>query len=469
MHSLVFESRRLKSVPMNTSSILIVDDQKSIVTALSLLLSSQGATVYSLSQPQAIPEYLREKNLDIVLLDMNFRAGINNGNEGLYWLKEIKKYDAAITVIMLTAYGEVPLAVEAVKQGAHDFILKPWENEKLLTTIQAGLKLRKSKIKIQQLERDKSSLTEEVNRSTQTFIGESAPMLELKRMITKVAATDANIMITGENGTGKEVIAREIHRQSLRNEQPMLSVDMGAIAESLFESELFGHMKGAFTGANTDRAGRFEVASGGTIFLDEIANLSLTLQAKLLHVLQTRTVTRIGSNKAIPVDIRLLAATNRNLEQMVADGDFREDLLYRMNTIQLIASPLRERGNDILLLADFYLDRYANRYAKEGLQLAEKTKKKLLQYKWPGNVRELQHSMEKAVILSDNEVLQPEDFFFQATINKVDQLSGMNLSDVEKQLIKGALKRHEGNMSAVAKELGITRPTLYSKIKKYDL
>ncbi len=454
---------------MPHGNILIVDDQKSILTAISVLLNRSVDRVYKLSQPNAIPEYIADKSLDMILLDMNFRTGINNGNEGLYWLKEIKKLDPEIVVIMLTAYGEVPQAVEAVKQGAHDFILKPWENEKLLTTVLAGLKLRKSRLKIQQLEQDKDNLTQEVNRGSMDFIGKSKPMLELKRMISKVAATDANILITGENGTGKEVIAREIHQQSLRKDEPMISVDMGAISESLFESELFGHMKGAFTGANADRAGRFEAASGGTIFLDEIANLSMTLQAKLLHVLQTRTVTRIGSNQAIPVDLRLLSATNRNLEEMVSDGSFREDLLYRMNTIQLEACPLRERNGDIILLAEFYLQRYATKYQKTGLSLSEKTKRKLLSNPWRGNVRELQHSMEKAVILTENEVLQPEDFHFQKAVNNLDQLTGLNLGEVEKKLIAGALSRHDGNMTAVAKELGITRPTLYSKIKKYDL
>lgn len=451
---------------MTNSRILVVDDNKSVLSALELLLQPLCKEIQTSSNPNQIPNLLQTKHFDAILLDMNFSAGINTGNEGLYWLKRILEYDPNSSVIMITAYGDVELAVKAVKEGAVDFVLKPWENSKLLATINTAVQLQNSKKEIKSLKQKEQNMKAAIHKP-KSIIGESPRFKEVLEIVQKVAKTDANILITGENGTGKEVIAKEIHQQSLRKNELMVSVDMGSLSETLFESELFGHVKGAFTDAKEDRVGKFEVAKGSTLFLDEIANLSLPLQAKLLATLQNREIVRVGSNKKIPIDIRLICATNGNLPELVKSGQFREDLLYRINTIQIEIPPLRERISDIPLLADFFLDIYSLKYKKDFLKISSNAKDKMCQYSWPGNVRELQHTIEKAVILSDKDLLDAEDFFFSKKKEKENVPS--TLEEMEKEMIVTSLERHNGNLSAVASQLGITRQTLYNKIKKYNL
>jgi DNA-binding NtrC family response regulator len=450
-------------------NVLILDDNKSVLTALEMLLQTEFENVYTLRNPGCLISTIQKHQIDVVLLDMNFKAGINTGNEGLYWLRQILKQDPAISVVMITAYGDIELAVKAVKDGAFDFILKPWDNNKLISTLHASMKLRKSKIENVVLINATNNLKQELKPTSQKIIGQSEPMKKVMKMVRKVAATDANIFIAGENGTGKELIAREIHRYSKRKNEIMISVDMGAISESLFESELFGHTKGSFTDAKEERVGKFETANKGTLFLDEIGNLPLFLQAKLLTSIQNRTIVKLGSNIPVPIDIRLISATNKDLKNMISDKLFREDLLYRINTITIELPPLRERGNDILLLAEFYLHKYIIKYEKPGLKINQKAQRKLLNYNWPGNVRELQHSIEKAVILADNENLSEDSF----TLNGIssDQKLDFNnktIEEVEKEMILACIDKEKGNMSAVAKKLGITRPTLYKKLKKIE-
>ena len=448
-------------------TILIVDDNRGILTALQLLLNKYFDRVIGLSTPNRIHTTLREEPVDVVLLDMNFSAGINTGNEGFYWLNEIKKYDPNIQVVLFTAYGDIDLAVRAIKDGATDFVVKPWENEKLIATLQNAYNLRRSRQEVKRLKEVKRELTPE----SDFFWGTSPVMDKLRTMVEKVARTDANILITGENGTGKEMLAKEIHRQSARNQELLLTVDMGAITETLFESELFGHAKGAFTDAKADRAGKFEVADGGTLFLDEIGNLPLHLQAKLLTVLQSRSVVRVGTHTPIPVNIRLITATNYNLDEMVAKGVFREDLLYRLNTIHLELPPLRERKEDIGPLAQLFLARYASKYGKGDMTLTAKAVEKLQTMPWNGNIRELQHTMEKAVIISDGMVLDQDDFRVSRPNQDIAlrEASVSTLEDMEKIMVRQAIEKYEGNLSAVATQLGITRQTLYNKIKKYGL
>jgi len=450
--------------------ILIVDDNKSVLTALEMLLQTEFESVFCLSNPAGLLATIKQHNFDIVLLDMNFNAGINSGNEGIFWLKEIQKHDSTISVVMITAYGDIELAVKAVKKGAFDFILKPWDNNKLISTLHAAMKLRKSKIENISLKNTTTTLKQELKQASQSIIGQSAPMRSVMDMVKKVAKTDANIFITGENGTGKELIAREIHTYSKRSKELMLSVDMGSLSESLFESELFGHTKGSFTDAKEERVGKFEAANKGTIFLDEIGNLSLSMQAKILSVLQNRSVIKLGSNSPVPINVRLISATNKNLNSMIQQGLFREDLLYRINTITIELPPLRDRENDILLLADFYLRKYAAKYDKHGLKINQKASQKLLNYAWPGNVRELQHSVEKAVILADDNVLGESSFNLTDNISDQD-LNPQNktIEEMEKAMILNNIKAEKGNMSSVAKNLGITRQTLYNKLKRYGL
>lgn len=450
--------------------ILAVDDNKSILTALKIMLNSKFEKITTISNPNRIPEVISNESIDIVLLDMNFKAGLNTGNEGLYWLKEILKLDKDICVVMMTAYGDVQLAVDALKLGAIDFVVKPWENEKLLATLSSACELRKSKREVAGLKQIQKVLKDEFNAGAKYIIGTSSAMMQVLKTVKKVADTDANILITGENGTGKELIAREIHRMSSRNKELMVNVDMGAISETLFESELFGHKKGAFTDAKEDRAGKFETADKGTLFLDEIGNLPLNMQAKLLVVLQNREVNRLGSDVPIPIDIRLICATNKNLNESVEEDSFREDLLYRINTIQVEIPPLRDRGKDVLLLADFFLAKYASKYGKGALKISEKGQQKLLDYSWPGNVRELQHTMEKAVILSDKKILGAEDFYLKPKRSLTSSVSGVQtIDEMEKNMILAAIEKQGGNMSATAVQLGITRQTLYNKMKKYDI
>jgi len=412
---------------------------------------------------------IQEFNPDIVLLDMNFSAGINTGNEGLYWLSEIKKQDADLPVVLFTAYADIDLAVKALKQGATDFVVKPWDNARLIATLQSAFALRESRKEVKQLREKQDVLKSELNKERNICWGVSKAMQDLQRLIEKVAQTDANILITGENGTGKEVVAREIHRLSPRNKETLITVDMGAITESLFESELFGHVKGSFTDAKSDRIGKIEAANHGTLFLDEIGNLSYPLQAKLLNVLQSRTIVKVGDNKPIPIDIRLISATNRNLQESVRKGEFREDLLYRINTIQVEIPALRNRKEDIPMLVEFFLKKYARKYRKENIRISSGALGKLKDYPWHGNIRELQHTLEKAIILSDANVLHSGDFYLSKPSSHSGSANPATLDESEKRLIENALERNKDNMSAVAAELGITRPTLYNKMKKYGL
>ena len=449
--------------------ILIVDDDEDILLSLRLLLKQHFSEVLTEKKAFQIPALLEKKNFDVILLDMNFSAGLNTGNEGIFWLKQILEKEPSSIIIMITAYGDVELAVKAIKEGATDFVLKPWNNEKLISTLKTALELKKSKNEIVKLKQKQKLLRDDINRNIPEFIGRSPAMVHVFKTIAKVASTDANVLITGENGTGKELVARELHKQSARGDEIFVSVDMSAITETLFESELFGAMKGSYTDAREDRAGRFEVASGGTLFLDEIGNLNMPLQAKILTALQNRSITRLGSVKPVPIDIRLITATNKNLFELVNSGLFREDLLYRINTIQVELPPLRERGDDICLLADHYLEVYARKY-KRTLSFQPGTYEKLKKYQWPGNVRELQHTVEKAVILSDGNILRPDDFIFQPLKKMPEpEFSNLNIEDHEKLLIVKAMEKNHGNMTAVAKELGITRATLYNKIEKYGI
>lgn len=451
---------------MIDAKILVIDDNKSVLSALEILLQFEYKSVQTLFNPNQISSFPNMEQIDIVLLDMNFSAGVNTGNEGLYWLSEIKKKSANTSVIMMTAYGAVDLAVKALKQGASDFVLKPWNNERLLTTVKSAYELRKSKEEIHKLKKKESNLKQVINDDKNFIIGNSKALTSVLNLVRKVAKTDVNVLITGENGTGKELIAREVHRISSRKDEVFIGVDMGSIAENLFESELFGHTKGSFTDAKEDRSGKFEAAHQGTLFLDEMGNLSLQMQAKLLSSIQNKSVVRVGSNKSVNVDIRLVCATNCNLEQMVADGLFREDLLYRINTIQIEVPPLRDRGEDIMILADFFLKKFANKYDKKGLRMNNLAQEKLMEYLWPGNVRELQHTMERAVILSEGNVLKPTDFLLHSKPNQSMENGPATLDEMELQMISIALDQHDGNYSAAADQLGISRQTLYNKLKK---
>ncbi|MBJ2173095.1 sigma-54-dependent Fis family transcriptional regulator [Aureibaculum sp. A20] len=453
---------------MTDGKILIIDDNKSVLSALEILLQFEYKSIEILSNPNQISSLKNLTDFDIVLLDMNFSAGINSGNEGLYWLKEIKKKSPAVSVIMMTAYGAIDLAVKALKEGAADFVLKPWNNDKLLATVKSAFLLRKSQKEVHQLKEKESNLKQLINQDKNYIIGNSKALSSVLNLTRKVATTDINVLITGENGTGKELIARELHRMSPRKNEVFINVDMGSISETLFESELFGHAKGSFTDAKEDRIGKFEAANGGTLFLDEIGNLSLQTQAKLLSAIQNRIIVRVGSNKPISVDIRLVCATNCNLEQMVKDGIFREDLLYRINTIHVEVPPLRERDDDVLLLADFYLNKFAAKYGKQGLRLNAMVQDKFKDYGWPGNVRELRHAMERAVILCDSNVLKPTDFSWSNKTITSTETSTATLEEMEKVMITNALNKHDGNYSAAANQLGVSRQTLYNKIKKMD-
>lgn len=452
---------------MPEGTILIVDDNKRILSAVEILLVQHFSSVIAISTPNGIESALRQSPVDVVLLDMNFTAGVNTGNEGLFWLEQIKQRNPDIQVVVFTAYADIALAVEAIKRGATDFVVKPWDNDKLVATLLGAYSIRKSKRDVKHLK----EIRQELIRNSPMYWGTSPAMQLLQSTVRKVATTDANILITGENGTGKEVLAREIHSLSGRRNELMVSVDIGAIAETLFESELFGHVKGAFTDAIADRAGKFEVATGGTLMLDEIGNLPLHLQAKLLTAIQSGSVVRVGSNTAIPVNIRLICATNRNLEQMVADGTFREDLLYRINTIHLEIPPLRQRTEDIIPLAEMFLRVYAARYNKHIEGFESKARKDLVAYPWLGNIRELQHTVEKAVIMSDKSIISADALLLRPTSPVRTKVADkiMTIEEMEKTMIEQAIERNSGNMSAVAQQMGITRQTLYNKIKKYNL
>ncbi len=451
-----------------TGNILVIDDNKSILSTLDILLSPIFQTVITLSNPNLIPAELRKKEYNLVILDMNFQAGINSGNEGLYWLGRIKESYPDISVVMITAYGDIDLAVKALKAGASDFVLKPWDNEKLIATLNIALQLNFSKKEVKDLRERETGLKKEINRDQKFIIGSSPQLMKVLNMVRKVAKTDANVLITGENGTGKELIAQEIHRLSNRSKEVLVSVDIGSLSETLFESELFGHVKGAFTDARENRQGKFEVADKGTLFLDEIGNLSFHLQAKLLAAIENRQITRIGSNQNIPTDIRLICVTNRNLEKLVVEGLFREDLLYRINTIQIELPPLRERGDDIIILAEFFLKKYAYKYGKPDIRINQQAHDKLLNYSWPGNIRELQHTVEKAVILSESNVLKADDLNLRNAQMPGNNFSVSTLEEMERRMIRQALEKNDGNFTAAAEELGVTRQTLYNKMKKAD-
>jgi DNA-binding NtrC family response regulator len=454
---------------MEQGNLLIVDDNKSILSALELLLQDDFNQIKAISNPNLMPSLLASNDFGIVLLDMNFSAGVNTGNEGLYWLSRIKEINKDTQVVMLTAYGDVELAVKALKQGATDFITKPWDNEKVKSTLRNAHRIRQSKREIKQLKQKEQALKQEISRHSQVIIAQSPPMKQVLNLAHRVAQTDASVLITGDNGTGKELIAREIHRNSKRAEELMVTVDMGAISETLFESELFGHTKGSFTDARNNRIGKIENASGGTLFLDEIGNLPMHLQPKLLSVLQNRTIVPLGSNKSIPVDIRLICATNQNLGHMVANGSFREDLLYRINTIHLEIPPLCERKEDIMPITEYFLNIYRQKYRKPDLTMTPQAQSKLIHYRWPGNVRELQHTMEKAVILSDSKLLTPECFFLNPVVPESDETFEGTLEEMERRMITRVLQKSRTNLSATAEQLGITRQTLYNKMKKYNL
>ncbi len=453
-------------MPCSKGNILIVDDNKSILTSLEILLNPEFSFVKALSNPGQILTELRKKEYNLVLLDMNFSAGMNNGNEGFYWLGRIKEFNPDISVVMITAYGDVNTAVRALKEGACDFVLKPWDNDKLLATLKLAIQLNLSKKEVKQLKDRESGLKNEINRDQREIIGSSQIILDVLKMARKVAKTNANVLITGENGTGKELIAREIHRLSDRSGELLVSVDMGAIPETLFESELFGHVKGAFTDARENRQGKFELADKGTLFLDEIGNLSFHMQSKLLAALQNREITRIGSNNIVPVDIRLICATNRNLDKMVKESLFREDLLYRINTIQIEIPPLRNRGNDIIELSDFFLKKFINKYGKTDLRVNNQAYDKLMRYSWPGNIRELQNTIEKAVILCDSSVIKPEDLYLRPPEENPAPEDILTLEAMEEKLINIAIEKNNGNLTAAAEQLGITRQTLYNKFRK---
>lgn len=447
-----------KKEHMQTGTILIVDDNKSVLTSLELLLEREFEKIETVSDPNKIFSILDEFIIDLVILDMNFSVGFNTGNEGLFWLQRIHEIRPELPVIMLTAYGDIDLAVKSLKSGAADFVLKPWNNDNLIKKIRTTLQEAKHKLPANSIKGASEP---------GMIIGHSPAMMKIIKLVTKVAKTDANILIFGENGTGKEVLAREIHRLSLRSQYEMFNIDMGSISETLFESELFGHEKGAFTDAYESRIGKFEAANRSTLFLDEIGNLSLGLQAKLLVALQNREITRLGSNKKIPIDIRLIAATNRNLLEMVKQAHFREDLFYRINTIQIEIPPLRHRKEDIATFAEFFLKKYANLYKRTGLSLHPKTIQKLESHNWPGNIRELQYTIEKAVILAEKDIIRPSDISIHLDNTfSIDRVP--NLKEVERKAILAAISQNSGNLTAAAEQLGISRQTLYNKLTRFN-
>ena len=441
--------------------LLIVDDNTNILSAVKMLTENYFEKVTTLDSPKSLISTLQTESPDVILLDMNFHAGINTGNEGIFWLNEINNKFPKIKVVLFTAYADIDLAVRAMKDGAYDFIVKPWNNDKLIETLQNAYNEGR--------EKKKPSKHNDTANESQMFWGNSPKMLRIKNIVERVAATDANIMITGENGTGKEVLAREIHRLSSRRNNEMISLDMGAIPETLFESELFGHKKGAFTDAHSDRMGKMEAANNSTLFMDEIGNMPLHLQAKLLTALQNRNITRLGTNSPINIDIRLITATNRNLFEMAEKAEFRQDLLFRINTIHINIPPLRNRKEDIIPLAEMFLKRYSEKYKKDNVIISAAAEEKMLSHRWDGNIRELQHTIEKAVIMCDDNVINPEHLGLYQSVSSSSYDNGSTLEDVERRTIAEAINSNNGNLSLVAQKLGITRQTLYNKIKRYGL
>lgn len=455
---------------MIKSRILVVDDDKDVLSTANMVLKQQFTDIITLERPEEIPQLVKEGNIDVVLLDMNFAPGITSGWEGIHWLKTIRELDPAVHVLMNTAYGDVKIAVRAMKHGAIDFIVKPWTREKLLATVKTTLDLKRSKEKVARLKAEKKVLHKDLEKGYTNFLAKSRVMKPVLNTIDKVAPTEAIVLILGDNGTGKELIAREIHRRSQRREKQFVKIDLGAFPETLFESELFGHVKGAYTDAKESRPGRFEMASEGTLFLDEIGNLDVTMQAKLLTVLQSNIVTRVGSNTPTPVDTRIICATNKPIYRMVEEGSFRQDLLYRINTVEITLPPLKDRSEDISLLAIHYLGEYKRKYDKPDLKIGEEGLDYLSAYPWPGNIRELQHAMERAVIMCEGDVLGPEDFLLQNREQSIAvSLESGRIDDIEKTAIARALGKGYKNMDKVAEEVGLSRSTLYRKMKRYGL
>ena len=449
---------------LKNASILVIDDDTDVLTAVRLLLKTEAREVVIEKNPENIRAQLARQPFDLILLDMNFNSSINTGNEGLFWLRKIREFRSAAAVIMITAYGDIDLAVRSLKEGAADFVVKPWHNEKLLETIKDALKRNAVK--------SGSAAPRTETAASKDLIGESDVIREILFKVEKIAPTDANILILGENGVGKDLIAKAIHQHSMRADKPFVKVDVGALTETLFESELFGHKKGAFTDAREDRIGRFESASGGTLFLDEIGNITLQQQAKLLSVLQNRQIIRLGSNEPVPVDIRLICATNMPITELANENRFRKDLVYRINTVEIVVPPLRKRGDDIILLAKHFSKIYSNKYLKPVLEFDSKALEKLLHYHYPGNIRELQYSIERAVIMSDGNVLEARDIIFSPIESagvQDEEPAESKLSAIEKNTILRVIEKNNGNISKAAKELGLTRTALYRRLSKYDI
>ena len=450
---------------LKKANILIVDDDLDVLTAVKLLLKTEVNEIITEKNPENLNSLLQRNQVDLVLLDMNFNSAINTGNEGLYWLKKVKEWKPNVCVIMITAYGDIDLAVRSLKEGANDFVVKPWHNEKLIETIK------------DLLDKKEGSTPKKASGKSSTgetsILGESEPMQDIFHKVNKIAPTDANILLLGENGTGKDLMAKAIHERSLRADKPFIKVDVGALTDTLFESELFGHKKGAYTDAREDRTGRFEDAEGGTLFLDEIGNITLQQQAKLLTVLQNRQVTRLGTNKAVDIDIRLICATNLPLSELANENRFRKDLIYRINTVEINMPPLRRRSEDIVILAKHFAKVYATKYLKPAMDFEPAALQKLRMYNYPGNVRELQYTIERAVIMADDHIMRADDLIFSILENPSDKstidIDNVPLSTMEKNSILKVIEKHSGNITRAAKELGLTRTALYRRLSKYDI
>jgi two-component system, NtrC family, response regulator HydG len=450
---------------LKNAKILAVDDDQDVLVAVKMLLRPEVKEIVTEKNPEKILSLLAQIQFDVILLDMNYKSSLNTGNEGIFWLRKIREINKTIAVIMITAYGDIDLAVRSVKEGANDFVLKPWRNERLLETIETCYQ--------QSIAGNKQSIKKTSSKAETSLLGSSEAMQDVLYKIEKIAPTDANILILGENGTGKTEVAKLIHQKSLRHQKPFIHADLGSLTESLFESELFGHKKGAFTDAREDRAGRFESANEGTLFLDEIGNISLPQQAKLLTVLQNREVTRLGTNAPISIDIRLISATNAPIKEMATQNQYRKDLIYRLNTIEITLPPLRMRGNDIVLLAEYFMKTYGEKYHKNLVEIDEKAQQKLRQYAFPGNIRELQHSIERAVIMADNQAITARDLDLNSSIENpvmmVQESTTLRIDEIEKSTILKAIERHDGNITKAARELGLTRTALYRRLGKYDI
>lgn len=450
---------------LKNAKILAVDDDQDVLIAVKMLLRPEVKEIVTEKNPEKILSLLSQNQFDLILLDMNYKSSLNTGNEGIFWLRKIREINRTVAVIMITAYGDIDLAVRSVKEGANDFVLKPWRNERLLETIESCCQ--------QSITGNKQSTKKTSSKAETSLLGSSEAMQDVLYKIEKIAPTDANILILGENGTGKTEVAKLIHQKSLRNQKPFVHADLGSLTESLFESELFGHKKGAFTDAREDRAGRFEAANEGTLFLDEIGNISLPQQAKLLTVLQNREVTRLGTNAPISINIRLISATNAPIKEMASQNQYRKDLIYRLNTIEIMLPPLRMRGNDVVLLAEYFMKSYSEKYHKNLVEIDEKAKVKLSQYAFPGNIRELQHSIERAVIMADNQAITARDLDLNSSIETPVMMSQessvLRIDEIEKSTILKAIERYDGNITKAARELGLTRTALYRRLGKYDI